>query len=92
MVILLAGLGFEYYITPKWLVILQGGYFQLEVGDFKGKLGTIGAKLEYQFNKRFGLGTGYSGFLIDADIKDDLKQTEIEYSYHGVQLYGILRF
>lgn len=87
-------LSFEYYITPKWLATLQGGYFQLEVGDFDGKLGTFGAKLEYQFTKTFGLGTGYSAFLIDAKLKDDGNnlRTNIEYSYHGLQLYGILRF
>jgi len=42
-------LSFEYYITPKWLAIFKGGYFQLEVGDFDGKLGSFGANLEYQY-------------------------------------------
>jgi hypothetical protein len=85
-------LSFEYYITPKGLASWKGGYFQLEVGDFDGKLGAATLNLEYQFTKTFGLGTGYSAFIIDATIQDGSLKTDIEYSYHGIQLYGILRF
>jgi len=83
---------FEYYITPKWLAIIKGGYFQLEVGDIDGRLTNLGAKLEYQFTKMFGLGAGYDVFRIDADIEDRNLRSSIEYSYHGFQAYGILRF
>jgi hypothetical protein len=83
---------FEYYITPKWLAIIKGGYFQLEVGDIDGRLTNLGAKLEYQFTKMFGLGAGYDAFRIDADIEDRNLRSSIEYSYHGFQAYGILRF
>jgi hypothetical protein len=86
------GLGFEYYITPKWLAMVKGGYFQLEVGDVDGKLMNMGAKLEYQFTKMFGLGLGYDYFRIDADITDGNKKAELTYNYSGVQAYGILRF
>jgi hypothetical protein len=85
-------LNFEYYITPKWLVICKGGYFQLDVGDIDGRLTTLGAKLEYQFTKRWGLGAGYDAFRIDVDIEDDNLKSNIEYNYHGIQVYGILRF
>ena len=85
-------LGFEYYITEKWLAIINGGYFQLEVGDIDGSLATVTAKLEYQFTKRWGIGAGYSGFKIDVDIEDGELLSNIEYTYHGLQLYGILRF
>jgi hypothetical protein len=85
-------LSFEYYITPKWLAIVKGGYFQLSVGDVDGTLANLGAKLEYQFTQRFGLGLGYDGFRIDVDIDDGNLHSNIEYKYHGVQLYGILRF
>jgi hypothetical protein len=86
------GLAFEYYITPKWLAIVKGGYFGLSVGDIDGTLANLGAKLEYQFTQRFGLGLGYDGFRIDVDIDDGNLHSNIEYKYHGVQLYGILRF
>ena len=83
---------FEYYITPKWLAIIKGGYFQLEVGDIDGRLTNLGAKLEYQFTKRWGLGVGYDSFRINVDIEDNNLRSNIEYNYQGVQAYGILRF
>ena len=85
-------LSFEYYITPKWLAIFKGGYFQLDVGDIDGRLTNLGAKLEYQFTQRFGLGLGYDAFRIDVDLVDGNLKSNIEYNYHGVQVYGILRF
>jgi hypothetical protein len=85
-------LSFEYYITPKWLVILKGGYFQLEVEDIDGRLTALGAKLEYQFTKTFGLGLGYDSFRIDVDLEDGTLHSNIVYNYHGAQIYGILRF
>jgi hypothetical protein len=85
-------LSFEYYITPKWLAIVKGGYFALSVGDLDGTLANLGAKLEYQFTQRFGLGLGYDGFRMDVDIEDGDLKSNIEYKYHGVQLYGVLRF
>jgi hypothetical protein len=86
------GLSFEYYITPKWLAIVKGGYFGLEVGDVDGSLANLGAKLEYQFTKTFGLGFGYDYFRIDVTIDDNSLKTDLLYKYHGVQAYGILRF
>lgn len=85
-------LSFEYYITPKWLAIVKGGYFQLEVGDIDGTLSTLGAKLEYQFTKRWGLGVGYDYFRIDVDLVDGNLKSDIMYKYQGIQAYGILRF
>ena len=86
------GLAFEYYITPKWLAIVKGGYFQLNVADIDGKLLNLGAKLEYQFTRTFGLGVGYDSFRIDVTGDDGELRTDIVYKYQGVQAYGILRF
>ena len=85
-------LAFEYYITPQWLAIFKGGFFALEVGDVDGSLLNLGAKLEYQFTRAFGLGLGYDGFKIDVTFDDGDLRSDIEYKYHGIQLYGILRF
>lgn len=85
-------LSFEYYITPKWLAIVKGGYFQLDVGDIDGRLTTLGAKLEYQFTRRWGLGVGYDSFRIDVDLVDGNLKSDIVYEYQGIQAYGILRF
>jgi hypothetical protein len=85
-------LSFEYYITPKWLAIIKASYFQLNVEDIDGRLTTLGAKLEYQFTKRWGLGLGYDSFRIDVDADDDNLSSTVDYNYHGIQVYGILRF
>jgi len=83
---------FEYYFTPKWLAIIKGSYFQLDVGDIDGKLLNLGANLEYLFTKTFGLGVGYDGFRVDVTATDGDLTTDIVYKYHGIQAYGILRF
>ena len=86
------GLSFEYYITPQWLAIFSGSYFQLSVSDIDGSLTNLGAKLEYQFTRNFGLGLGYDYFRIDVTGDDGELRTDIVYKYQGVQAYGILRF
>jgi len=88
----LFGLSFEYYFTPKWMATLKGGYFQLSLDNFSGSILNMGAKLEYQFTKMFGLGLGYDGFVLNVDGEDAGDVAEIEYKYHGIQLYGVLRF
>ena len=88
----LIGLSFEYYFTPKWMATFKGGYFQLSLDNFSGRILNLGAKLEYQFTKMFGLGLGYDGFRLNVDADDAGDVAEIEYKYHGVQLYGVLRF
>ena len=85
-------LAFEYYITPKWLAIIKGGFFALSVGDVEGTLLNLGAKIEYQITRTFGLGLGYDGFRMDVDFDDGDLRSEIEYKYHGIQAYGTLRF
>jgi len=90
----LIGLVFEYYITPKWMATFKGGYFQLTINDYKGSIGNLGASVEYQFTKTFGLGLGYDAFAIKLEAEDANSNNfaSIEYRYHGVQVYGILRF
>jgi hypothetical protein len=90
----LIGLVFEYYITPKWMATLKGGYFQLTINDYKGSIANLGASVEYQFTKTFGLGLGYDGFKFKLEAEDANSNdfASLEYKYHGVQLYGVLRF
>jgi len=90
----LIGLAFEYYITPKWMMTLKGGYFQLTINDYKGRIGNLGASVEYQFTKTFGLGLGYDAFKFKLEAEDANSNdfASIEYKYHGVQVYGVLRF
>ena len=90
----LIGLVFEYYITPKWMATLKGGYFELTYNNYKGSIGNLGASVEYQFTKTFGLGLGYDAFMIKLEAEDANSNdfASLEYKYHGVQVYGILRF
>jgi len=88
----LLGLTFDYYITPKWMVTLKGGYFQLSINEFTGKILNLGANVEYQFTKMFGLGLGYDGFRLNVEAEDKGSFAEVDYKYSGVQVYGILRF
>jgi hypothetical protein len=90
----LIGLAFEYYITPKWMATFKGGYFQLTINDYKGSIANLGASVEYQFTKTFGLGLGYDGFVLEVEAEDSNSNdfASIKYKYHGFQLYGILRF
>ena len=88
----LLGLSFDYYFTPKLMGTLKGGYFYLSVNEFTGEILNLGAKLEYQFTKMFGLGLGYDGFSLKVDAEDAGDIASVEYKYHGIQLYGILRF
>ena len=88
----LFGLAFDYYITPKWMVTLKGGYFQLSINEFTGKILNLGANVEYQFTKMFGLGLGYDGFRLNVEAEDKGSFAEVDYKYSGVQVYGILRF
>lgn len=90
----LIGLVFDYYITPKWLATVKGGYFQLKIDELDGRLMNLGASVEYQFTKYFGLGLGYDGFWanVTSDSSDDIDISEIDYNYHGIQVFGILRF
>jgi len=90
----LIGLVFEYYITPKWMMTLKGGYFKLTINDYKGEITNLGASVEYQFTKTFGLGLGYDGFRLKVEAEDANSNdfASIEYKYSGVQVYGILRF
>ncbi len=88
----LIGLSFDYYFTPKLMGTLKGGYFQLSLDQFSGEILNLGAKLEYQFTKMFGLGLGYDGFRLNVEAEDSGDIAEIDYKYHGIQLYGVLRF
>jgi hypothetical protein len=88
----LLGLSFDYYITPKWMASFKAGYFQLSIDQFKGRLLNLGANIEYQFTRMFGLGLGYDSFNLNLEAEEKGSFAGVDYRYHGVQVYGILRF
>jgi hypothetical protein len=88
----LFGLTAEYYITPKWRVIGNVGYFTISIDEWDGSLFDFSANLEYLFHKNFGLGLGYLYFEADVERDKEERVTHLDYKYQGVQLYGIWHF
>ncbi len=58
------GLGFDFAITPKWIIRQQMDLLYLEFGDFKGAISSFNASLEWLTWKHvgFGLGSTHCGF------------------------------
>jgi len=86
------GLGFDFAITPKWIISQQLELFYLEIGDFKGAITSISVALEYLPWKHVGFGLGVDGMQVrveargsdypGVDFRGDLK-----FTYFGAQLY-----
>ena len=86
------GLGFDFAITPKWIISQQLELFYLEIGDFKGAITSISVALEYLPWKHVGFGLGVDGMQVRVeamgsdypgiDFRGDLK-----FTYFGAQLY-----
>ena len=88
----LFGLAAEYYFTPKWHAIFGASYFTISLDEWDGSLFQCNANLEYLFHKNFGIGAGYYYFDIDVERNTSKRVTNLDYTYNGVQIYGIWHF
>jgi hypothetical protein len=88
----LFGLTAEYYITPKWRFIGNVSYFTISLDEWDGSVFDFSANLEYLFHKNFGIGTGYLYFDADVERDRETRISHLDYTYQGVQVYGIWRF
>jgi len=88
----LFGLAAEYHITPKWRAKVGGRYFTLSIDEWSGSLLEASVNLEYLFHKNFGIGTGYTYFNVDVERDRETRISELDYTYNGVQIYGIWYF
>jgi hypothetical protein len=92
----LLGLGVDYWITPRWLAIADGQYFQLSLSDdtfdYKGSLTNIRIATEYVPYKGLGIGIAYNWFAMDVDVEDNKWYGRLEYEYYGPQIYATYRF
>ena len=86
------GLGAEYFITPKWCAKVGGQYFTLSLDEWSGHILTGTAALEFLFYKNLGIGAGYTYFDVEVDRDQDARYSELDYTFQGVQLYGIVYF
>jgi len=86
------GLGFDFAITPKWIIRQQIDFFYLEIGDFKGSISSFNFALEWLTWKHVGFGLGVDSLRvqIEANGSDypgiDFRGS-LEFSYVGAQLY-----
>ena len=86
------GLGFDFAITPKWIIRQQVDLFYLEYGDFAGGIQSINFALEWLTWKHVGFGLGVDAMrvFVEANGSDypgvDFRG-DVEFSYLGAQLY-----
>lgn len=88
----LLGLAAEYHISPKWRAKVGGRYFTLSIDEWSGHILEATAALEFLFHKNFGVGTGYSYFDIEVERDRTSRVSDLNYTYGGVQIYGIWYF
>lgn len=88
----LLGLAAEYHITPKWRAKVGGRYFTLSFDEWSGHILEATAALEFLFHKNFGIGTGYSYIDIEVERDRESRVSDLNYTYGGVQIYGIWYF
>ena len=63
------GLGFDFAITPKWIIRQQLEFFYLEYDNFSGGLTSLSVSLEYFPWKHVGFGLGLDG--MDVHLRVD---------------------
>ena len=88
----LFGLTAEYYFTPKWRALIGVNYFTISLDEWDGSLLQCNANLEYLFHRYFGIGAGFYYFDADVERNTSTKVTNLDYTYNGVQVYGIWHF
>lgn len=88
----LLGLSAEYHITPKWRTRVGGRYFTLSIDEWSGHMLEATASLEFLFHKNFGIGTGYTYLDVEVERDREPRISDLNYTYGGVQIYGIWYF
>jgi opacity protein-like surface antigen len=86
------GLGFDFAITPKWIIRQQMDVFYLEIGDFKGNISSYSAALEWLTWEHVGFGLGVDSMRVrvkanGSDYPGIDFHGDIKFSYFGAQLY-----
>ena len=66
------GLGFDFAITPKWIIRQQIEFFYLEYDNFEGGLQSLSVALEYFPWKHVGFGLGADGLRVNLKVSGDV--------------------
>ena len=86
------GVGFDFAITPKWIIRQQVDFFYLEYDDFSGGIQSFNLALEWLTWKYVGFGLGVDAMRVKVEANGsdypgvDFKG-DVEFSYVGAQLY-----
>lgn len=86
------GLGFDFVITPKWLLRMQSDLFYLELGQFKGGLLYNSMAVEYLPWKNVGFGLGFDHMRLSVEAEgEDYPEIDFAgkfaFNYIGAMLY-----
>lgn len=71
----------------RWSILGQAQYFQLEVGDYDGKMTQLSAALEHQTFEHVSFGIGYRDFDVVVDIGGSDLIGNIDFEYTGPTIY-----
>jgi hypothetical protein len=93
------GLGFDFAITPKWIIRQQLEFFYLEYDNFEGQITSLAVSLEYFPWKHVGFGLGAEGLDVGLKVSGETDYPglgdfigTLDFSYIGAQLYLKLVF
>ncbi|PHS61265.1 MAG: hypothetical protein COB12_12290 [Flavobacterium sp.] len=81
----LPNIGAWYFYAPnnKWLLSARVDWFGLTVGDYYGGLWDLGAGVNYQFHKHFGIGLKYRYFDFTAKVNKDNWDGKFTMTFQG---------
>ncbi len=86
------GLYGSYRFAERWLMYGRAQYFELEFGDYDGRMTQVMIGVEHDTFKRVSLGAGYRIFDVVVDIDDDRWVGEVDFQYDGPAAYVRVRF
>jgi hypothetical protein len=81
------GLGMTWHLARDVYLLAHAQYFQIEYGDFDGRLMDYQAGLLWQFSEHFGVGAAYNSFMLEVSADDAAFRGELDWEYSGPQLF-----
>ncbi len=83
-------LGFDWAITPQWILSLDGGWFDLEIDDIKGEITELRGGITWKPWEKVGFNLAYNYFKVRGDIEEEGGfRGRLEYRFQG-PLLGIV--
>jgi hypothetical protein len=93
------GFGFDFAVSPKWILKQSFELFYLEIGDYRGGIFDSRFLVEWNVWEHWGFGAGLdtTRFVVEATSQDeDVPGVDfigsIKMSYFGLMLYAKYRF